>query len=58
MNHNEVLMEHKYMCNSLTQALTTLSGCKRPKKKAGCLKDMFVFKFYGFYLLRVCAIPT
>ena len=46
------------MCNRLTQALTTLSGCKRPQKKAGCLKDMFVFKFYGFYLLRVCAIPT
>ena len=25
MNHNEVLMVHKYMQNSLTQALTTLS---------------------------------
>ena len=25
MNHIEVLVEHKYMQNSLTQALTTLS---------------------------------
>jgi len=27
MNHIEVLMEHKYMQNSLTQALTTLRIC-------------------------------
>ena len=28
MNHIEVLMEHKYMQNSLTQALTTLNGAQ------------------------------
>ena len=53
INHIEVLMEHKYMQNCLTQALTTLSNQKLNIGKV-CMEGSSYFHD-GIYSLKLVA---